>query len=84
MVTPTVFELSLKTRYVDDPVSARMYDIVRENITYDIGRIFSDDLIGQATFRNALAGNQPWGSVAKTAATGLKKNLAKLNSALVN
>ena len=83
MVTPNVFELSLKTRYVDDPVSARMYDIVRENITYDIGRIFSDDLIGQATFRIALAGNQPWGSVAKTAATGLKKNLAKLNSALV-
>ena len=82
-VTPTVFELSLKTRYVDDPVSARMYDLVKANITYDIGRIFSDDLIGQATFRNALAGNQVWGSVAKTAATGLKKSLAKLNSALV-
>ena len=83
IVTPTVFELSLKTRYVDDPISARMYDLVKANITYDIGRIFSDDLIGQATFRKALAGNQVWGSVAKTAAAGLKRSLAKLNSALV-
>ena len=82
-VTPAVFELSLKTRYVDDPTSALMYDLVRENITYDIGRIFSDDLIGQATFRNALAGNQNWASVAKTAAAGLKRSLSKLNSALV-
>ena len=56
---------------------------MKANITYDIGRIFSDDLIGQATFRKALAGNQVWGSVAKTAAAGLKKSLAKLNSALV-
>ncbi len=83
IVTPAVFELSLKTRYVDDPISARMYDLVKANITYDIGRIFSDDLIGQATFRNALAGNQPWGSVAKQAAAGLKRSLAKLNNALV-
>ncbi len=81
-VTPAVFELSLKTRYVDDPTSALMYDLVRENITYDVGRIFSDDLIGQATFRNALAGNQAWASVAKTAAAGLKRNLTKLNNAL--
>ena len=81
-VTPAVFELSLKTRYVDDPTSALMYDLVRENVTYDIGRIFSDDLIGQATFRNALAGNQAWASVAKTAAAGLKRSLTKLNSAL--
>ena len=81
-VTPAVFELSLKTRYVDDPISALMYDLVRENITYDIGRIFSDDLIGQATFRNALAGNQNWASVAKTAAAGLKRSLTNLNKAL--
>ena len=81
-VTPAVFELSLKTRYVDDPVSALMYDIVRANITYDIGRIFSDDLIGQATFRNAISKGQAWGSVAKQAAKGLTKTLKTLNDAL--
>lgn len=82
IVTPAVFELSLKTRYVDDPVSASMYDIVRANIVYDIGRLFSTDLIGQSTFRNALANNQTWGSVAKQATKGLDKAVKKLNSAL--
>lgn len=82
IVTPAVFELSLKTRYVDDPVSASMYDIVRANIVYDIGRLFSTDLIGQSTFRNALANNQTWGAVATQATKGLDKAVKKLNSAL--
>ena len=82
IVTPAVFELSLKTRYVDDPVSASMYDLVRENIVYDMGRLFSSDLIGQSTFRNALANNQTWGSVAVQSAKGLDKALKKLNAAL--
>ena len=81
-VTPAVFELSLKTRYVDDPISGRMYDIIRANITYDIGRIFSSDLIGQATFRNAVKNAAPWGSTAKQAARGLDKALVRLNKAL--
>ena len=78
-VTPAVFELSLKTRYVDDATSGLMYDIIRANITYDVGRIFSSDLIGQGTFRNAVAGAQAWGSVAKQAAKGLTKTLKNLN-----
>ena len=82
IVTPAVFELSLKTRYVDDPVSAMMYDIVRANIVYDIGRLFSTDLIGQSTFRNALANNQSWGAVAVQATKGLDKAVKKLNSSL--
>ncbi len=81
-VTPAVFELSLKTRYVDDPVSGRMYDIIRANITYDIGRIFSSDLIGQGTFRTAVQKNQPWGSIAQQAIRTLDKTLVKLNKAL--
>ncbi len=81
-VTPAVFEISLKTRYVDDPLSGRMYDIIRANITYDVGRIFSDSLIGQSTFRNAVAASQSWGSVTKQATQSLKKALPKLNKAL--
>lgn len=81
-VTPAVFEISLKTRYVDDALSGRMYDIIRANITYDVGRIFSESLIGQTAFRNAVLNGQAWGSAAKTAASGLKKSLSRLNKAL--
>ena len=72
-VTPAVFEISL---------SGIMYDMIRANITYDIGRIFSSDLIGQGTFRNAVSGQQNWGSVAKQAAKSLGRQLKTLNNKL--
>ena len=81
-VTPAVFEISLKTRYVADSLSGIMYDMIRENITYDIGRLFSSDLIGQSTFRNAIAGQQVWGSVAKQAAKAIGRQLKTLNNKL--
>ncbi|MGM9642051.1 MAG: hypothetical protein ACI3XI_02460 [Eubacteriales bacterium] len=81
-VTPAVFELSLKTRYVDDPVSGLMYDIIRENITYDVGRLFSGSLIGQSTFRDAVKNGSPWGTVAKTASRNLKTKLKTFNEAM--
>lgn len=81
-VTPAVFEISLKTRYVADSLSGYMYDIIRSNITYDVGRLFSGSLIGQSTFRNAIAGGQVWGTVAKQGSTALKRALKNLNNAL--
>ena len=81
-VTPAVFEISLKTRYVADSLSGIMYDMIRENITYDVGRIFSSDLIGQSTFRNAVAGQQAWGSVAKQATKAMTRQLKTLNNKL--
>ena len=82
VVTPAVFEISLKTRYVADSLSGQMYDLIRANITYDVGRIFSSDLIGQSTFRNAVSGQQNWGSVAKQASKSLSRQLKTLNSKL--
>ena len=81
-VTPAVFELSLKTRYVSDSVSGVMYDLIRENVTYDVGRLFSDELIGQNNFRKAISDDQNWGSVAVQASKTLARQLVKLNQAL--
>ena len=59
-VTPAVFELQLKTRYVNDPISGQMYDIIRSNLTYDLGRIFDKPLGGtQSVFKNAIKNNNP-------------------------
>lgn len=81
-VTPAVFEISLKTRYVMDSVSASMYDIIRENVTYDIGRLFSADLIDLSSFRNAITNSTPWTSAAKAASKQLQAKLPALNEAL--
>ena len=81
-VTPAVFEISLKTRYVSDSLSGYMYDLIRANITYDVGRLFSGNLIGQGNFRDAIAGGQVWGTVAKQSSTALKRALKTLNNSL--
>jgi len=59
-VTPAVFEVAMKVRYNDDPQASRMYDILRENISFDAGRLYCD-MLGKSTanvFTNtALSGN---------------------------
>ena len=84
IVTPAVFELSLKTRYVDDPISGQMYDIIRENITYDIGRIFSNALIGQGDWRNAVASNAQWTTTVAPKLIKLSRALDTLNATLID
>ena len=79
-VTPAVFELSLKTKYVDDPTSGEMYDIIRESLTYDLGRIFSNDLIGQGDFRSAISmATNSW----MTRKAGIEKRLDTLTKKLM-
>lgn len=76
-VTPAVFEITLKTKYVQEEDSARMYDIIRENLTFDLGRIFSDSLIGQGTFRDAIKNNaaSSWASMTKSQLKVLDKRM---------
>ncbi len=81
-VTPALFEITLKVKYSDDAVSAEMYDLIRENLTFDIGRIFSDVLIGQGDFRNALTNNQnAWASVTKVRLKQFETKLKTLQKA---
>ena len=48
-VTPAVFEVAMKVRYTDDPQTSSMYDLLREGISFDIGRLYA------ATFSNGTA-----------------------------
>lgn len=42
LVTPEVFEMAMKVRYADAPESAKMYDILRETVSFDIGRLYAE------------------------------------------
>ena len=65
-VTPALFETSLKIKYSQDNDASRMYDIIRESLCFDLGRIFSSALIGQATWRLAVENNtNTWAATAK-------------------
>lgn len=75
-VTPAVFEVAMKVRYTDDAQAGRMFDILRENISFDIGRLYA------STFKNGTA------SLFRTTAlsgnpSGLLSNIKK-NEKVIN
>lgn len=39
-VTPAVFEVAMKVRYTDDPQVADMFDILKENVSFDVGKLY--------------------------------------------
>ena len=53
-VAPAFFETALKVKYSTDDDSARMFDIIRQSVTYDFGRVYSSgylkDIPGQMRY----------------------------------
>ena len=60
-----------------------MFDIIRENISFDLGRMFAVELnyISEKPLRAALDG-QSWATVSKSTMTALNKLLVSLNKDL--
>jgi len=57
-VTPAVFETTMKVRYADGAEVAEMYDLIRDNISFDLGRLYAETF-GNTTanaFRKAALG----------------------------
>ncbi len=87
LVTPAVFELSLKVKYVEDPVSGRMYDIVRESLSFDAGRIYNECLAqvgGQGFMRNFYlpSNGTSWAITAGNRAQTINNALEKIQKQL--
>ncbi len=87
LVTPAVFELSLKVKYVEDSASARMYDIARESLSFDAGRIYNECLAqvgGQGFMRNFYlpSNSTSWALTAGNRATTINKALANIQAKL--
>ena len=40
-VTPAVFEVAMKVRYTDDPQTAQVFDILKEGVSFDFGKLYS-------------------------------------------
>ncbi len=84
-VTPALFEIAMKTRYSSDDVSSKMYDIVRANITFDLGRLFNESIgkIPTATLRNMVqSGSSTWISKYKSLEKSLNSYIGNINTAL--
>ncbi len=58
-VTPAVFEISFKYKYSSGSDDVVMWDIVRESVSFELGRIFTTSLnnLSYSLFRNAVKNN---------------------------
>ncbi len=80
MTTPAIFETNMKVKYSEDNVSAQMYDLVREGVDFELGRIFGAALDYSCTeyIQDAMWNNTPWASMSKTVIKLAGKRLEKL------
>lgn len=80
-VTPAVFETAMKLKYSTGDDDARMYDLIRDTIQIDLGRIFTTPLknISYLPFRNACNNGQTnWVSIIKAESRVMEKALATI------
>lgn len=85
-VSPVLFEIALKVKYSNDDTASQMYDIIRDGINFDFGRIFNDSMSSYtySLFRNAVANNTTdWASIYAKNETSLQKMLANVVDTLM-
>lgn len=85
--SPMIFEQNMKYRYTPDNAgkgaSARMFDIIRESIAFDLGRIFSDILSFMSEMPSkAAASTSSWASMKAQYEKTLKRSMTDLNKDL--
>ena len=81
-VTPAVFEVAMKVRYTDDPQVAGMFDILKENVSFDLGKLYyySMEKLTSTIFSNTCLSGNPSGflSALKTSQRVISNKLKAL------
>lgn len=83
LVTPQVFESAMKVKYASDNKASAMYDILRENVRFDLGRLYSSN-IGDVykTMRTQVFNNsKTFASQYKTIAKLIDKGIGDISAA---
>lgn len=84
--TPDIYEVYMKVRYSEDDINAQMYDIVRENVCFDLGRYFGPQLssITDIFHLAAAENNQKWSSTAEGKRKVLDRQIAAIAAAFAD
>ena len=66
-ITPIIFEVVMKMRYSADSTASRMYDILRDTVCFDLGRVLNYS-VGNfyPNFRKCCFNNTNWSTAAKS------------------
>ena len=78
-ISPALYEVALKLKYSQDDVSAKMFDIAKSAVVFDLGRILSNALSGPAsTWQKAITGSVSWSTTMKAQQKPWEKQLERL------
>ena len=84
-VTPALFELTMKLKYASGENDSHVYDLIRESVYIDIGRVFCTPLnnLTFSLFRNACTeGQTNWASRIKGESKSFGKKLEGITKTL--
>ena len=81
--TPKIFENGLKVKYSDDENinTVKCFDLIREGVVYDLGRIIPESELGgymNEIFAQTIVGADAWSTEMNANRDLLKKNLAEI------
>lgn len=85
-ISPAVFELSLKVKYANDGDSAEMYDLVRNGVTFDVGRVYSTASLQEiptSKWKRSVIDRQGWGAQSASVDAQLQRLLDQLYDSFV-
>ncbi len=85
LTTPAIFENNMKAKYSTDNINAQMYDIVRESVSFELGRFMNKYLsnITDIFFAALVKNDANWGSTAAKYTKPLGKQMEKVVESLL-
>ncbi len=81
-VTPELFGITLQIKYAKDEVTSQMLEIIRDNVVFDLGRLFYASIDGLTTlaWQDSVRNNNPnWISTLKRQMRVIDTRIKKLN-----
>ena len=81
-MTPKIYEESFQYRFLQNEKNAKMLDLIHDTMTYDTGRIFSDDIAMFNLFRAAYDKDTSWTTTLAKKLDIWQANIEKVNSIL--
>ncbi len=81
LTTPAIFEVNMKYKYSSVDKTAQCFDLIRNNIVFDLGRLFGAQLSTMSEiWSKACINGTGWSGQVKTNEKILAKMVTKLNS----
>jgi maltose-binding protein MalE len=85
-ITPALFEEAMKLRYADQSDDSFMFDLIRETVVIDLGRLLTNrlDNLSYSLFRGAMNNNQgsSWASLEKANTKLFNRKITDINKAI--